>query len=264
MALSGQYSNKENGKFVNYHCSKVFSNYTFANGSSEVDQTKLVPTFELGMLKLNIYPKIQNSGTDYDKFDTENGASIYLTHTKAKLLLDDAREFFKNPDMATSVGVDSGTGDNQGIIQFSNGAEFGVTHPCLVIRRLDVSNGGSITASFAYEFKTQTHYTIRNFDPNTMNFDRIYHDDLEIEQFFTLLEQYVLAQTNAVAFTVKEQLHYINNKADEKMNAVLEHLGIEIKNNNGNSNNKNSVSIFGDKNSGRSFSTKTIEDIDNM
>lgn len=264
MALSGQYSNKEKGNFNN-HATTVYSNYTFTNGESEVDQTKLIPSFQLGMLKLSIFPKMKNSGTDYDKYDKDNGVAIYLTHTKAKLLLDDAREFYNNPDMATSVGVDSGTGENQGLIQFSNGAEFGVTHPCLVIRRLIANaDGASITSSFAYEFKTQTHYTIRNFDTNTMNFDKIYHDDLEIEQFFTLLEQYVLAQTNAIAFTVKEQLNYNYNKLNEKVDSVLEHLGVEVKNNSNNSNNKNSVSIFGNKDSGRQFSTKTIDDIDNM
>ena len=269
MAMSGQYSKNDKNKSNGASHVTVFSPYTFANPESTVDQTKLASSFEMGMLKLKILPRVQDNSVSYVKYskdEKEAGVAIYLTHTKALLLLKDAKAFFDDPTIATSVGVDSGLADNQGLIQFSNGAEFGTTNTCLVIRRLSVDeNGqGTITASYVYEFKTQSHYTIRNFDANTMEFDRIYHDDLEIEQFFILLDQYIKAQTNAVAFTVREQLNYQDYRINNKLDAVGEKLGIEYKGGSNKGGNKPSVSIFGDKNSGRTFNTSTISDIDNM
>lgn len=266
MAMSGQYSNNDKNNSKGASHVTVYTPYTWANGQSEVDKTKLVPSYQMGMLKLSIFPKVQDNTVDYDRFDKDGGVSIYLTHTKALLLSQVGKEFIANPSMATSVGVDSGMGENQGLIQFSNGVEFGTNNICLVIRRLSVENGvATITSSFAYEFKTGTHYTVSNFDANTMDFDRIYHDQLEIEQFFILLDEYVKAQTNAVAFTVREQYNYQDNRLNSKLDALLEHNGLETgyKGNKGKGNN-NSVSIFGNKDSGRNFNTTSLSDIENM
>jgi hypothetical protein len=269
--MSGQYSNNQNkgGKGISHPT--VYTPYVWVNGQSNVDKTKLSPSFSMGMLKLAILPKIVDNTVEYDKFakdEKEAGVAIYLTHTKALLLLKDAKEFIDNPSMASSVGVDSGTGENQGIIQFSNGVEFGTNNICLVIRRLTVDESGkpAITSSFAYEFKTESHYTIRNFDANTLDFDRVYHEGLEIEQFFILLDQYIKAQTNAVAHTIREQLNYQDNRINTKLDMLHEHFGLEApKNNNrGGGNNNNKPSIFGDKNSGRNFNTSSLDDIDNM
>ena len=267
MALSsGQYSREENRK--GQTSVTVYSDYSFANPESAVDQTRLSPTFCLGMLKISIDPRDQSNPKPYPTYDDKAGVSIYLTHTKALLLLNDIEEFEKNPSMATSVGVDSGRGDKQGLIQITNGAEFGTTNRCIVIRKIgmDDHNNPYVSASFAYELKEDNyHYTIRNFNPeDPTQFDKVYQNNTELEQFKTLLRQYIEAQTNAMAYSLMEQMKYNNSRVNTKLDLVMEKLGIEKKTY-GNNGGGNSTSIFQNSgNNNRSFSNSTIDDINNL
>lgn len=263
MAMSNnQFSKDETKKGTSVN---VYSDYSFANPNSKVDQTRLSATFCLGLLKLEIAPKIQNSDKPYPTYDSKTGVAVYLSHTKALILLKEMEAMEADPNVATSVGVDSGSGEKQGIIQISNGAEFGTTNRCVVIRKIAMDNNGGayVSASFATELKEDDyHYSIRNLNADDpTQFDKIYHNNIEWEQLKTLLQQFVIAQTNAVAYSVMEQMKYNNSRVNTKLDLVMENLGIEKKTY-GN-NNYNNTSIFqngGNSNSSRQTSIDDIND----
>lgn len=253
MSLGSQYSNKEKGK--KQTSVNVYSGFTFANADSEIDPTKLFPEFALGMLKLSILPRKIDSKADYPEYDRDAALSIWLSVYKAQLLLDDIRAFIADPTIGTSVGVDSGSG----IICISDGKEFGYDNYCIVIRKINPDTGLP-EISYAYQCKQHYHYTIRNYNSNTADFDKIYHDNLELEMFCTLLEQYIAAMTNAQAYALMEQMKYNNSRTQTKLDGIMEHLGISYVGGGNGSSNKN-TSIF-QKREGNNFNKSSIDDID--
>lgn len=234
-----------------------FSEYTFAN-SEGIDPSRLVPSFWNNMLKLTISPK-KNTGTEEIAYDYENSLSIYLTHTKARLLYNEICEFQANPKKYTNVGVNTGIG----LISLSNGKEFGIDTPCLVFRKIDAETG-NVESSYAYQFKTDYHFTIRNYDQKENSFDRFYYDSIELEQFKSLLLSYYEAMTGSIGYSVMNQSYYGLSKQNEKLDAIADKLGIEF--NTGYSNTKKSSNSYfnnsnGSTSSSRSFDQSTIDDI---
>ena len=268
MSMSNnQYSkdDKNKGKSVN-----VYSPYAFANPDSKVDQTKLFATFCLGLLKLEILPKIQNSDKPFATYDNKAGVAIYLSHTKARILLKEMEAMEADPSIATSVAVDSGRrADNQGIIQISNGAEFGTTNRCVVIRKLAMDESGKIyvASSFANELHEDNYnYSIRNFNANDpTQFDKVYHNDIEWDELKDLLDSFIKAQTGAIAYSVMEQMKYTTSPINTKLDLVMEKMGIEKPSYN---RNQAGTSFFsgnsGNNNSSNNTQQRTIDDINDF
>ena len=252
------YSNNKNNNTIEY---SVYSNYRMNNAESKIDATCLTFKYWRTSLCIGIFPK-KNTGNDEIAFDMDNGITIFLTHTKARILRDELANFIKDPKQYNGCGVPSGSA----IITISNGSELGSPDsPCLMIRKL--GENGNVTASFAYQFKTNYYYSVRNYT-GTENHDTDYEDYkyLEIEQVIMVLDEYIKAVTNAVAFTVMDQRKYSLNRVEGKIEAIADKLGVEVTKNsvtyqkNGGSK-YNSTSHFANSNSDSSspsnFETKT-------
>lgn len=246
-------NNNDKGKYN----PTVYSPYRLSNPESTVDPTALGAKYWNGMLTLTISPR-KNTTDGSIAYDSDNAVSIYLTHTKARILHDELLKFVEDPNQFNNVGVPSGTG----LISICNGKEFGITTPCLVIKKLNAENG-SVESSFAYEFKQDFHYSIRNFDESKSEFDKIYYNTLEIEQLATLLKTYYEAMSGAVAYTVVDNMKYDVSRMTTKITAIGEKLGVEFGGGNGYKNNKSSSSIFNNKEP-RNFSSGTLADIENQ
>ena len=201
----------------------VYSGYSMANPDSKIDATRLAFRFWKSNLCVSIFPR-KNTGNDEVVFDKDNGITIYLNHTKARILKHELEMFLKDPITYNGSGVPAG----QCVITISNGSEYGKDNPVLTIRKL--AEGGEVVSSFAYEFKKNYHYSIRGYDGKEYN--TVYDDyqNIEIEQFITVLEQYYTAATTAVAFTVCDQLSYSQNRTDSKIEAIAQALGVELPN----------------------------------
>lgn len=245
-------NNNQKGKYQ----PQVFSGYGFSNSESNVDKTKLSCSFWNKMLKLSIVPLKGMTPAGIPEWDEENSISMYLTHVKARILHDEIDLFMKNRDSYNNLGVPSGSG----LVSISSGKELGVSNPCLIIRKLNAETG-SIDASYAYEFKQDYHYSIRNFDESTTDFDKIYHNDTELEQLKTLLKSYYEAMTGALAYTVIDNMKYDISRMNTKINSIAEKLGVEY--NQSSYTKKSSTSIFNNK-EGRNFTTSTIDDIESQ
>lgn len=206
-----------------YYEPSVYSGYAMSN-TDGVDPSALNYQFVNGLLKISIAPMLPNAKPgDKELWDRQNAAVIWLTHTKARMLADEIKYLMAHPDEINNSGVPSGS---EGLISFSNGKELGATSPCLIVRKLD-PNTGDVTSSYAYQFKADYHYTIRNFSPNSKDFDKFFYNDLEIDQFVTLLETYYTAMSGATAYGVLHGAKYDIQKNNTKIKLIMDKLGIE-------------------------------------
>lgn len=225
MSLGSTYNNNQNNR-SNFPDLCVYSNYRMNNAESNIDATCMTSRFWKSNLCLSIFPR-KNTGNDEVAFDMDNGITIYLTHSKARILANELKLFLSDPVTYNGVGTSSGAA----AVTISNGVEYGKNTPVLTIRKVDES--GNVISSFAYEFKTNYYFGIRNYDGK--NFDSAYDEyrNMEIEQLITLLEEFVKASTNAIAFTVMEQRKYSDTRINNKIDAIAQKLGVEIKSGNG-------------------------------
>lgn len=268
MSLGSTYSNNQNTNQQrpgdNF---QMYSPYRMNNGDSEIDATCITFRFWKTNLIIGIFPR-KNTGNEGEMaFDMDNGISIYLSHTKARILKRELELFLKDPVTYSSVGVPSG----MSIIYISNGVEYGKEVPVLTITKVD--DDGKPVSSFAYEFHRDFHFSIRNYKQSS--FDKIYdeYNDLEIRQLITLLDEYVKASTNAIAFSVMDQHKYPHNRTDAKIEAIAQALGVELPKGGARRNNYSNSSFFnsagssssssgGGYSSGVSYGTATIDDIE--
>lgn len=254
MALGDTYTNGSNNKKENNV--NTYSPYAFTNAESKIDTTAFNTTFWNRMLILSIIP-IKVNG-DNIEFDKDNAGKIYLTHIKAKMLRDEIVEYLKDPMAYNNLGVPSGAG----LISISNGKDVaGKVVPMITIRMIDES--GKPTASYAYEFKTDYHYSIRNYDDKG-EFDKVYYKDYEIDALIVLLEEYYKAMTGAVAHSVMEFGKFQNDRTKNSLNAIAEKLGVDTGFKKTNSFKSTSAFNNGGRNvSTASSSNKSLEDIEN-
>lgn len=268
MSLGSTYNNNQNTNRSNIPDVSVYSNYRMNNAESQIDATCLTSRFWKGSLCLSICPR-KNTGNDEVSFDMDNGITIYLSHTKARILKNELQKFLEDPVTFNGVGVPSG----QGVITISNGVEYGKNTPVLTIRK--VNETGGVVASFAYEFKSNYYFSIRNYDGGK-TFDSVYDDyrTIEIEQLITLLDEYVKASTNAIAFTVMDQRKYSASRIEGKLDAIAQSMGIEMPKGGNNQRRYNNSSYFNNNNANNggnsgypsnssvSYGSATIDDLE--
>lgn len=258
-------SNYNNNSQKDYYNPTVYSAYRMNNAESLVDKTCLTFGYWKSVLRISISPK-KDTGNDDVSFDMDNGISIYLNHTKARILAERIRAFLQNPEANDNTGVPSG----QGLITISRGKEYNSTHPLLIIRKIDQENG-NVISSFAYEFKgSDYYYAISNYVEGG-SFDKVSDEfaNLEIEQLITILEEYYKAMTSAVAYSVIDQMKYSETRVMNRLNKIAEKLGVELssggKNGGGN---YSSTSYFNRQSSSQSsgnnngYTQATLDDIE--
>lgn len=219
MSLGSTYNNNQgNGNKYTVADTTTYSDYRMNNAESTIDPSCLAPRFWKQSLCLSIYPR-KNTGNDEVAFDTDNGVTIYLSHTKARMLANELRKFIENPVDNNSCGVHSGSA----VVTISNGVEFGKNTPVLTIRKLD--ENGNVVSAFSYEFK-QNYFSIKNYDGRNYNSDYESYKNIEIEQLITLLEEFVKASTKAVAASVHSSAFTLG-RMDNKINEIAAQLGVE-------------------------------------
>ena len=251
----GNYNNYENNKKDDkVYQPMVYSPYRMSNIEG-VDPSALTFTYWAGMLKTSIAPA-NKTNNDSVSFDYKNAGVAYITHTKARLLLNEILKFQENPELYNNLGVDI----KGGLISISNGKEFGIANPCLVIRKVNETTG-AVESSYIYEFKTKYHYGIRNFDEKTSEFDIVYYENIELDQLKTLLEQYYIAMSYATAYSIIDSSKFENSRINTKIGLIAQKLGVEFKSGK-ESGDSSGKSFFNTKSTeGKNFSSGTLDDI---
>lgn len=253
MALGNYDNNKKNQINVN-----VYSSYKMSN-TEGIDPSAINFTFCLNMLKISISPKKPG---DQIAFDHEKAIECFLTHTKAKMLSDEIKNMLKQPKgEIPSVSVSTG---KDGLITFTDGRELGTNKYTLLLRKTD--ENGVPVSTYAYEFKTDYHFVIRNYDPEKPSaYDKVFHDNIEIDQFLILLDQYIKAATGAMAYFTLENSKYGQSRVNTKLDSIMEKLGIEIPNKGNYSRGTGGSSFFtNSQNTGNTYRQGSLDDFSSV
>lgn len=198
----------------------TYTSYRMNNAESPVDKTAISFSMWKQMLRISIFPRKEN--TDEISFDMDNGITIYMNHSKARILANEIKNFLRDPSLYNGTSVPSGAG----IITISNGAEFGSNNPVIVIRKLDEM--GNVTSTIAYETKTDYYYAIRGYNGGA-NFtkDMETYRNLELEEMALVCEEYCKASTYAVAHTVRDSMRYDVDRIRTNVFAIADKLGVD-------------------------------------
>lgn len=229
MSLGNQnsYRNEDNNK-KNYDPT-VYSPIQFKNPTG-VDPSSLSFSYWRNLLKISISPKQESKpGATYDTYDYKNNISIHINHMKARILAMEIDAFLQDPDKLNNIGINSGA---NGFLTISNGKEFGINSPVLVIRKMD--EDGAILSSYAYQFNApEYHYAIRNFEESSLKFDRINKPNIELIIMRDLLQSYYESTTYAMAYTVIDASKYENSRTNTKIDLLLDNAGVKSNNRGG-------------------------------
>ena len=149
------------------------------------------------------------------------------------------------------------------MIEFNDGTDFGLDHYVLVLRKL--GEDGKPVSNYAYEFKHDYHFAIRNYNPeNPSDYDRQIFPTLEVDEFVRLLEEYTKASTGAYAYYTLENAKYSQARLDGKVNAIMDKLGIEYAKGNGGANYAKSNNSFFNNNQGNTYRQGSLDDFTAM
>ena len=209
----------------------TFSAVGFSNPASEIAQSKLNISYFNKVMKISIALR-NNAGSNdgYATYNNDNAPTVYISNTKAKILVDLIDMLRNDPDVH-NVCVESRTG----MLKVSDGSEFGSTNPCISITY--ASEDGS-THEVVYETKAGFHTGAYNYQNGT--FESKSFDDIELDTFRMTLEQYYYASSYAIAATVKESEMYRREAEMSLIKAIAEKVGVPTGGNSGKYNNKSS------------------------
>lgn len=219
----------------------VYSPYSYLNINSTVDPSRMSFAFWNRMLKVTITPMSGRNQTGAPIFDKENAISAYFTHTKAYIMANEIRKFLTDPITYNSSGIIS----NETLVTISNGEEFNTPGTYLVLRKIDKETGKTLS-SYAYQFNTDLHNSVRNYNQQDASFTTEFdeYSGLEVTQLLALLDNYVEAMTYAQAYAVVDSVDYNYNQMMDRLNGICASLGVETK---GNRKPYNNNSVFNQK-----------------
>lgn len=200
----------------------VYSNLKMNNIQSEVGKTSLSFSFWNNMLGIQFAPV--NVSGDNVSYDKENSITIWLSSYKALMLSKEIERFMAGK--ATNVGVHTRTG----IINISDGSEFGVSNPCITIRKISLE--GQVTDTITYEVRTNYHYSIDNFverGGTAPSFEKNFaYNDIELEMIKIQCEEYVKSMAMAHAYATTEIVARQLKRLDYKLNKIGEAQNISF------------------------------------
>jgi len=229
--------------------------YSMGNtGESALDKTNLSFTMWKSTIKISISPAVEGGSGERTEWNWKGAVSIYLTPTKALQFAEILRKYKEDPDTYNGWGVFAG----KGFISVCNGKAFGGSKDCIVVQA--ISEEGTVTAQYAYEFKTDYHKVLESFNSETGEFveNTDMFKDIEIGQVITQLSDYATAASNAIAFSVVDNLAWTFHYQNRDIEKIAAKLGVNLENQKASSSNKsyfNNTSKTGDSNTQRQSGT---------
>ena len=216
----GTYNSNSNNKKKDFSPT-TYSPVKFFNSESSVDPSSLNFAFWKSLLRISITPM------------------------KAKLFLQYANDFRKDPNKFTNVGV----GTNKGIIYLTSGKnEFGVDSLFVIIKIIDFEHN-EILSCAAYEFNRNI-FGITDYTEGTsfnQNYD--YAQFIEFDMFLDVISSYVGSVNYAIAASVVDNNKYDVSRLSTKITSIQEKLGIDFKKSSSGVNNSSYWNNNGNKNS---------------
>lgn len=261
MALGSQDNNKKEVRKPS-----IYSPYGGTNTESKVDPSRVSFGFWNKLLKITITPMAGRTDNGIPNWDKNNEISGFLTHKKARIFANEIRKFLADPFANSNVGVIS----NETLISISSN-EDGMNGVFLTLRKLNTETGAEMS-KYVYEFNTNLHSSVRNYDAKSMNFSQEFDEYtmLEINELLTLLDSYVESMTYATAYSIIDATDFNYRRAMDYLVGCAQSLGVNISSGSGENRSSSGSSIFNQRNrqqaapasSGRSVQHVSSEDID--
>lgn len=210
--------------------------------------------FKSGMLVVDV-------SKEKDGFQYESVIDIYITTTKAKILLKEIERFEEDIEKGIAK-VEKGYGINTGMGEIVSILCFHVTKSggkAVFIGKVD--NGGNFTKQVDFNFNCDNfHYGLQWNNIPAMDVSKTYFNDLEFEQFKDVLKQFINNSSGAYGYAVADITRYDHQAIMNKMNPIYDKLGIERYNNAGGGSrpNNNFMNTPGEASSNH----KSYDDID--
>lgn len=199
----------------------TYSAISFSNAESTINPSRISIGYFNKVMKISIANKINNNGNnDFSTYDNDNAVVVYVSSTKAKILYD-MIEYMKSDNDVHNVCVEL----KNGLMKISDGSEFGSTSPCISISY--ASKDGSVN-EIIYQTKANVHNGAYNF--NGDSFKTKFFDDIELETFEMVLDEYYRASSYAIAATVMEASMYKRDAEYNMIRSMAEKMGIQNNN----------------------------------
>lgn len=208
MALGSNYQNNNQNQSMwepNY-----YSRLRIKNPNNN---TALTFTFWKGTLKLSIV----ESGSAQEGRNNEL-AYIHLSPTKAFMLAEAVKRIIAEPEGKSIFGVDTGIGETRGFIAI--GREMG--KPFLFIAKVNAN--GDYDSSQRFEFNTDYNYLLNVHDITKLKCQKEYMNNVELEQFRALLEDYARFASGALGASFYDIGRYEN----AKLSNTVRKIGIKV------------------------------------
>lgn len=250
MAIGGNYGNEgsNNGGRKQLSDNTYYSRIRVKN---EEVKMALGFSFRAGLLIAEVSEIKQ--GFQYELLE-----NIYISPTKASLLVREIKKFKAylndgNIVANKAFGVTTGMGEKVSYIGFHASED---KHIMVTIGKIDGS--GNITNSVTIPLNNEYHYAIEWNNIETMDLEKVYYDNTELDQIEIMLEDFSRAMTGSFAYSVADLTRYDVAGIKSKMDPIYDKLGIEKRSFNNNRN-------YGENNflsNAKSSTSTTIDDIE--
>lgn len=225
----------------------TFSSMSFSNSESKISHSKFNISYFNRVLKVGIALESKDqANSSYVVYDNDNQTAVFISWGKAKILSDLIKKM-KSDASIHNVCIEL----NGGLFMVSDGSDYGTTNPCFSITRGD-DNG---VTTVIYE--TKNSYSGAYNYKDTQNYETYNAQNLELEAFETVLEEFYRTATYAVAASVMEANMYKRDYTNNLLQSIGEKVGARTSNNNNGGGNYNSRSFLGGGNNNSSQSNTT-------
>ena len=223
--LGNMNQTKNNGNRQTEYNPTVYSKYTFTNGESTLDRSRLTFSMFGGLLKVTVTPLYEGS----NEGDKNAALSIHLSVPKAYMLLREIEKYQQDKETGANTNFFYGVDTPKGLIGITRGDQFGLpaTSDLIVLR--SINEDGTVNSNYAYELKTNGYYyAIENFRENDRSFDKVEdYNNLEIELVKKQLSEYVNAMSMAIAYSVVDGNKYNESNTWRSLNQIKQAMGLE-------------------------------------
>lgn len=220
MALGGNYNSQNNGNNgpnnPTYYSRLRIKNYD--------NQTMLSFNYWKGTLKIMITePSDNNNGNNGRPNEL---ASIYMSPTKARILAEGVARIIASKEDKV-YGVDTGTGNVKGFIAI--GRSKG--DPFLFIGKVNAD--GKYELNQTFNFNTNGNFLFDVKDLAHIKFQKEVMENIELQEFMDLLNDYARAASGAIAASVHDINFYENNRFTNLVRGIANKVGAGHSNGNG-------------------------------
>lgn len=249
----------ESGRGNNNNSNKVYDKtyYSRLNFKDYTHNSKirLGIQFRTGMLVLDM-------STEKNEFEFESVEQIFITGTKAKILLAMMERYEKDIaagtfDPANGYGINTGMGNTQTILILGLNDK---NEKIITIAK--VNQDGGVEKSHTYTFNTEFHYGLSWNNVSAMDFERIYPEDVEYQMLKNTVESFANNSNGVIAYTVADIARYDHVTILNKMNPIFDKLGIERPTGGNNNSRGNSGGGFFNNGGNRSSDHKSYEEME--